>query len=61
MMPFLYFPEDKSEYLPSIIVLILFIILAGVTMYLFIKKSKKDEQKFNEKFDQRIKEAKDQN
>ncbi|WP_164216537.1 hypothetical protein [Virgibacillus sp. YIM 98842] len=61
MMPFLYFPEDKSEYLPAIIVLIIFTILAGVAMYLFIKKSKKDEQKFNEKFDQRIKEAEDQN
>ncbi|GAB3803509.1 hypothetical protein [Virgibacillus kimchii] len=61
MMPFLYFPEDKSEYLPAIIVLIIFTILAGVAMYLVIKKSKKDEQKFKEQFDQRIKEAEDQN
>jgi flagellar basal body-associated protein FliL len=61
MMPFLYFPEDKSEYIPAVIVLVIFVILAGVAMYLFYKKSKKDEQKFNEKFDQHIKEAEDRN
>jgi membrane protein implicated in regulation of membrane protease activity len=60
-MPFLYFPEDKTEYLPAIITLIIFTVLAVVAVYLFIKKSKKDEQKFNEKYGQRIKEAEDQN
>ena len=59
MMPFLYFPEDKSEYLPAVITLVIFIILAGIAMYFIYKKSKKDEQKFNEKYDQRISEAED--
>jgi len=59
MMPFLYFPEDKSEYLPAVITLVIFIILAGIAMYFIYKKSKKDEQKFNEKYDQHISEAED--
>ncbi|MFA1821405.1 hypothetical protein ACDX78_14710 [Virgibacillus oceani] len=59
MMPFLYFPEDKSEYIPAVIALIVFIILAGIAMYLIYKKSKKDEEKFNEKYSQRISEAED--
>lgn len=48
MMEFLYFPEDKSEYLPAVISLILFAIGASITMYLIYKKSKKDEKAFNE-------------
>jgi L-cystine uptake protein TcyP (sodium:dicarboxylate symporter family) len=59
MMPFLYFPEDKSEYIPAVIALVIFVILAGVAMYLIYKKSKKDEEKFNEKYNQRISEAED--
>lgn len=49
-MEFLYFPQDKSEYIPAIITLIIFTIAALATMYLFYKKSKKDEQYFNEKY-----------
>lgn len=60
MMPFLYFPEDKSEYIPAVIALAIFIILAGIAMYLIYKKSKKDEQKFNEKYSRRIRETEDQ-
>ncbi|HLR81206.1 MAG TPA: hypothetical protein VK119_11705 [Bacillota bacterium] len=45
-MEFLYFPEDKSEYIPSVITLVIFMIGAVVTMYLFYKKSKKDEERF---------------
>ncbi|PAV28754.1 hypothetical protein CIL05_15865 [Virgibacillus profundi] len=50
MMPFLYFPEDKSEYIPAFIVLVFFMVLAVGAMYWFYKKSKKDEKEFNEKY-----------
>ena len=49
-MEFLYFPEDKAEYIPAFIVLVIFMILAIATMYLFYKKSKKDEKYFDEKY-----------
>jgi len=57
MLPFLYFPDDKTEYIPAIIVLLLFVALAGFTLYLVYKKSKKDEEKFNEQYAERLKEA----
>lgn len=50
MMEFLYFPEDKSEYIPAVITLAIFMIGAVVTMYLFYKKSKKDEEKIDQEF-----------
>ncbi|MCM3740200.1 hypothetical protein M3210_07955 [Oceanobacillus luteolus] len=49
-MPFLYFPEDKSEYLPSVIMLIIFMSFAVLALYFFIKKSRKEEKKFEEKY-----------
>ncbi|WP_431804406.1 hypothetical protein [Halobacillus andaensis] len=45
MMEFLYFPEDKTEYIPAVLMLAVFVILAGVTMYFIIKKSRKEERK----------------
>ena len=51
MMPFLYFPEDKSEYIPAIIVLIIFMIMAAFAMVWIYKKSKKEEREFNNKYD----------
>ncbi|WP_082233512.1 hypothetical protein [Halobacillus massiliensis] len=45
MMEFLYFPEDKSEYIPAVITLSIFIIGAVITMYFIIKHSRKEEQK----------------
>ncbi|OZU88558.1 hypothetical protein CIL03_09650 [Virgibacillus indicus] len=50
LMPFLYFPEDKSEYIPSFIVLGIFMILAVFATIWFFKKSKKDEREFNNKY-----------
>lgn len=50
-MYFLYFPEDKSEYIPAFIMLVIFMIGAVAAMYFFYKKSKKDEKKFDEQFD----------
>ena len=49
-MEFLYFPQDKSEYIPAFITLVIFMIAAIATMYLFYKKSKKDEKYFDEKY-----------
>ncbi|WP_338033023.1 hypothetical protein [Lentibacillus sediminis] len=54
MMPFLYFPEDKSEYIPALITLLIFAALAVVTLYLIHRHSKKEEREFNEKYKQDI-------
>lgn len=58
-MPFLYFPEDKSEYIPAIITLLIFMIAAGVAMYFFYKKSKKDERKFKQQYHKELHEPHD--
>lgn len=50
MMEFLYFPQDKSEYVPAIIMLMLFIVFAAVTMIWFIKHSQKEEQKVDQAY-----------
>ncbi|WP_042461157.1 hypothetical protein [Neobacillus dielmonensis] len=42
---FLYFPEDKSEYVPAVISLIIFMAGALVAMRIIVKISKRDEQK----------------
>lgn len=62
MMEFLYFPEDKSEYIPAVISLTIFMIAAVVTLYLFYKKSKKDEAYYDEKYniDQNVAEEKEE-
>jgi hypothetical protein len=49
-MEFLYFPEDKTEYIPAFITLVIFMIGAIATMYLFYKKSKKEEKLIDEKY-----------
>lgn len=50
MMEFLYFPEDKAEYIPAVISLVIFMIGAVIMTYILIKKSKKEEQKFNQSY-----------
>ncbi|AGK55455.1 hypothetical protein B1NLA3E_18555 [Bacillus sp. 1NLA3E] len=45
---FLYFPEDKSEYIPAAITCIIFLIGAVFTMKLIIKVSKREEKKAKE-------------
>lgn len=42
---FLYFPEDKSEYIPAAISSFVFILAAVFTMRFIIKLSKKQEEK----------------
>ncbi len=51
---FLYFPEDKSEYLPASITMAVFIIAAIVTWRLIINVSKKEAQKAKE-FEEQLK------
>jgi len=48
-LPFiLYFPEDKSEYLTSFLQMIPFLLLAVLSLWFFIRISKKEEQKAEE-------------
>ena len=51
---FLYFPKDKREYIPAAIELVIFIIAAGITMWLIVKYSKKEAQKAKE-FEEKLK------
>ncbi|WP_017187129.1 hypothetical protein [Alkalibacillus haloalkaliphilus] len=50
MMEFLYFPEDKTLYIPAVITLIIFMILAFMFFRWMVKVSNKEEQAFNERF-----------
>lgn len=50
MMEFLYFPEDKTEYIPAVITLLIFMVGAAITMYFFIKYSKKEEKRIDEEY-----------
>jgi hypothetical protein len=45
---FLYFPEDKTEYIPAAITSFVFLIGAVLTMRFIIKVSKKEAQKAKE-------------
>ena len=47
-MEFLYFPEDRTEYLPAAIILILVILTTVVVFYLIRKQSMKQEEKLKE-------------
>lgn len=43
-MDFLYFPEDKSEYIPGIISVIVIFILSMLIIWLLVRASKKQVQ-----------------
>lgn len=45
LMPFLYFPEDKSQYIPAAIEFVVVMVIAALVFRWVIKKSKRDEQK----------------
>lgn len=45
---FLYFPEDKSEYIPAGITFVIFLIGALLTTRFIMKVSKRDAQKAKE-------------
>lgn len=48
LMPFLYFPEDKSEYIPAAISFFVFMVLFFITFYWIRKISKKQEEETRE-------------
>jgi hypothetical protein len=50
---FLYFPEDKTEYIPAAISCLIFFIGAVIAMRLIIRKSRKDEEK-GKKFEEEL-------
>ncbi|KAB2332983.1 hypothetical protein ACQCT6_00100 [Cytobacillus gottheilii] len=45
---FLYFPEDKTEYIPAAIWCIIFLIAAALTMKFIIHVSKREGEKTKE-------------
>ncbi|MCM3588451.1 hypothetical protein M3182_22505 [Mesobacillus maritimus] len=47
---FLYFPEDKSEYIPAAMWIIVAFILAVLLMRFFVKLSKKEEEQTTKNF-----------
>ncbi|WP_430005294.1 hypothetical protein [Metabacillus idriensis] len=53
---FLYFPEDKSEYLPAGITMFIFF-AAAVGAFMLIKKISKKEELKAEEFEQNLKSA----
>ncbi len=44
-MEFLYFPDDKTEYIPGLISIVICIIVAYIAFRLIKKYSKKQEEK----------------
>ncbi|UBH16019.1 hypothetical protein [Macrococcus armenti] len=62
MMEFLYFPENKMEYIPAVLSLIFFMTLAYFTFKYFKKNSQAQEEKlkaFEQEVMERLKEDKD--
>ncbi|KKB34977.1 hypothetical protein [Bacillus thermotolerans] len=49
-MFFLYFPEDKSEYIPAVLMMAVFVIGAVIVFMLFRRASKREEARVNEKY-----------
>ncbi|MDE3841158.1 hypothetical protein C0966_18070 [Bacillus methanolicus] len=57
---FLYFPEDKSEYIPAAISFMIFFIACIITFRFIVIYSRKEEEKSKE-LEKRILEQNDQN
>jgi mannitol-specific phosphotransferase system IIBC component len=47
-MEFLYFPEDKTEYIPGIISVIVIFILSLVIIWLLVRASRKQVQQLED-------------
>lgn len=58
MMDFLYFPEDKSEYISALIAMTPFMIGAILTFWWIIRVSKKQEARLNETHYEELSQAK---
>ncbi len=48
MMEFLYFPQDKTEYIPALISLLLFMTVAVLFMRMIIKKLSASRRSLNQ-------------
>ena len=48
-MEFLYFPEDKSEYIPGIISVVVIFILSLLIMWLLVRASRKQVKQLQDK------------
>nr|WP_307258895.1 hypothetical protein [Oikeobacillus pervagus] len=57
---FLYFPEDKSEYIPAAISMAIFLVFAVLT-FMFIKKISKKEEKKTEELEKQWKKQNESN
>ncbi len=53
LMPFLYFPEDKSEYIPAAISFVFFMILLILT-FTWIKRNSKKQEAETKELEERI-------
>ncbi|MEK5216553.1 hypothetical protein [Psychrobacillus sp. FSL H8-0487] len=56
-LAFLYFPEDKSEYIPVVIELVVLVALCVIVFRWLLKKSRKDAEKARV-LEEKIKQAK---
>lgn len=52
-MPFLYFPEDKSEYIPAAISFVIFMVLFVLT-FIWIRKTSKKQELETKELEERI-------
>ncbi|MFE8702398.1 hypothetical protein ACFYKX_17510 [Cytobacillus sp. FJAT-54145] len=56
---FLYFPEDKSEYIPAAISFAVFLVFAIITMRVIIRASRKEAAKAKELEDKIMRDLED--
>ncbi|WP_102028511.1 hypothetical protein [Salirhabdus sp. Marseille-P4669] len=54
MMDFLYFPEDKTDYIPSLFMMAIFAIAAILVFRIIIKASKKEEKQIEQKYSKQM-------
>lgn len=59
-MPFLYFPQDKSEYIPAAISFVIFMVLLAFTFRWIIRNSKKQEAETKELEDRILRERREE-
>lgn len=57
---FLYFPEDKVEYIPAVSSFVLFGIACVLTFRWFVKKSRKQEEQMKELEERILRERQEQ-
>ncbi|SEQ86983.1 hypothetical protein [Piscibacillus halophilus] len=50
MMEFLYFPEDKTAYIPAVLTLLIFMTIAVLSMRMIIKKAKREQENFESQY-----------